>query len=98
MCPREEREKERKNPENPKEPDSDRRPRPRRTPKPIVLDPDRRPRSRFRLRADRLRSIDRLRTISPLVEPSHDWIMNFFFLGFICVSRLRNEIIYLFGS
>ena len=107
-----ERERERKNPENPKEPDSDRCPRPRCTPKPIVLDPDRRPqprrwivldpdrrpRSRSRLCADRDRSTDRLRTILPLVEPSRDRIMNFFFLGFICVSGLRNEIIYLFGS
>ena len=78
--------------------DPDCRPRSRRTPKPIVLDPDHRPRSRSRLRTDRDRSTNRLRTISPLVEPSRDRIMNFFFLGFICVSGLRNEIIYLFGS
>ena len=31
--------------------------------------------------------------ISPVVEPSRDRIMNFFFLGVICVSGLRNEII-----
>ena len=75
-----------------------RRPRSRRTPKPIVLDPDRCPRSRSRLRADHDRSTNRLHAISPVVEPSRDRIMNFFFLGVICVSGLRNEIIYLFGS
>ena len=31
--------------------------------------------------------------ISPVVEPNRDRSMNFFFLGVICVSGLRNEII-----
>ena len=120
---RAQRERERKNPE---EPDSDHRPRPCRTPKPIVLDPDRCPwprrwivldpdcrprsrclfgkpivlepdccpRSRSRLLSNPVaiaapigfRDLACRRTQS---RPNYE----FFFLGVICVSGLRNEII-----
>ena len=120
---RAQRERERKNPE---EPDSDHRPRPCRTPKPIVLDPDRCPRPRCwivldpdcRPRSRRLSEKpivlepdccprSRSRLLSNLVaiaapigfrdlacrrtqsRPDYE----FFFLGVICVSGLRNEII-----
>ena len=80
--------------------DPDRRPRSRRlSGKSIVLEPDRCPRSRSRL------SSNPVAIAAPIgfedlacrrTQSRSDY--EFFFLGVICVSGLRNEIIYLFGS
>ena len=61
---RKERERERKNPKNSEEPNSDR---PRRTPKPIVLDPDCRPRLRRWIVLDPDRHPQSRRTPKPIV-------------------------------
>ena len=64
---RRERERERKNQENPEVPDSDHRPWPRCTPKSIVIDPDRRPRPRCWIVLDPDRRPRSRRTLKPIV-------------------------------
>ena len=65
--PRAERERERKNQENPEVPDSDHRPWPRCTPKSIVIDPDRRPWPRRWIVLDPDRRPRSRRTPKPIV-------------------------------
>ena len=62
-----------------------------------VAAPIRRPRSRSsHPKTDRPRPQNRSSSLSSFFC-AFDRIMIFFFLGFICVSELRDEIIYLFG-